>query len=269
MNDSLGDRMKMEENIEVGARFIPLLPVIIRLDGRCFSSFTRKMVKPYDERMVRAMVSTATSMVEETNAVIGYTQSDEITLILYSGSFDSQIWFDGRKQKIVSCAASYCSLVFFRNITKEFGGIDMGMPTFDCRAFAVPTAGEAVNQILWREMDATKNSVSSATRAYYSHKDVDGKNSRQKHDMLMAKGINWNDYPAFFKRGSWIQRRMSLQKFTTDEIARLPSKHEARMNPNLVVERMDIKAVDMPPFSTVVNKIEVVFNGADPIVATV
>ena len=263
--DDFGDRMKMEEGIEVDARFLPLLPVIIRLDGRCFSSFTRKMAKPYDERMVRAMVATTKALVEETNAVIGYTQSDEITLVLYSGSFDSQIWFDGRKQKIVSCSASYCSLAFFRNITREFGGIDMGMPTFDCRAFAVPTVGEAVNQVLWREKDATKNSVSSAARAYYSHKDLDGKSSSQKHDMLMSKGVNWNDYPAFFKRGSWVQRRVSSRKFTAEEIDRLPPRHAARTNPGLVVERTDVAVVDMPPFSRVVNKIEVVFEGRSPL----
>ena len=194
--DDFGDRMKMEEGIEVDARFLPLLPVIIRLDGRCFSSFTRKMAKPYDERMVRAMVATTTAMVEETHAVIGYTQSDEITLVLYSGSFDSQIWFDGRKQKIVSCSASYCSLAFFRNITREFGGIDMGMPTFDCRAFAVPTVGEAVNQVLWREKDATKNSVSSAARAYYSQ------GSRRKEQQPEARYVD--------EQGSELERLSCL-----------------------------------------------------------
>jgi len=95
--DDFGDRIKLFEGVETDQRFIPLLPIVIRLDGRSFSSYTSKMTRPFDERMVRAMVETTKALVKETNAVVGYTQSDEITLILYSDNFDSQIWFDGKK----------------------------------------------------------------------------------------------------------------------------------------------------------------------------
>ena len=264
-HDNFGDRIKYFEGIETAQHFIPTLPIVIRLDGRSFSSYTHGMTQPFDERMSRAMVETTKALLEETNAVIGYTQSDEITLVLYSGSFDSQVWFDGKKMKIVSCLASFCSTTFYRAIIKEFPEkASSKLPTFDCRAFNVPSKVEAANAVLWREMDATKNAISSATRCYYSPAQMEGKNGSDKQEMLHQVGVNFNDYPAFFKRGTFIQRRKTVRKFTPDEIAVLPPKHDARAKPDLVVERTDIVQLAMPPFAKVVNRVEVVFDGAEP-----
>ncbi|MEI6064098.1 MAG: tRNA(His) guanylyltransferase Thg1 family protein [Pseudanabaena sp. ELA748] len=146
MQDDLGDRMKTYEGLETAQRFIPLLPVVIRLDGRSFSAFTANMAKPYDIRMTRAMADTTKALVAETNAVVGYTQSDEISLILYSDKFDSQIWFDGKKFKTMTCLASYCSVTFYKNIVASIPELASGpVPTFDCRAWNVPNKVEAMN----------------------------------------------------------------------------------------------------------------------------
>ncbi|KKL92895.1 hypothetical protein LCGC14_1880070, partial [marine sediment metagenome] len=106
MSDNFGDRMKMYEKAESGRRFMPLLPVYARLDGRSFSRFTKGFNRPYDKRMSEAMIDTTKYLVEETNALIGYSQSDEISLVWYSDSIDSQIFFDGKIQKMVSVLAA-------------------------------------------------------------------------------------------------------------------------------------------------------------------
>lgn len=269
MNDSLGDRMKLYEGIETSQQFMPTLPIVVRLDGRSFSSYTSGMDKPFDPRMAGAMIETTKELVAETNAVIGYTQSDEISLVLYSDNVDSQVWFDGKKFKIATCLASFCSVAFYRRITATCPEkATSPVPTFDCRAFNVPNKVEAANCILWRELDATKNAISSAARLYYSHRELFGKNSNEKQEMLFAKGVNFNEYPALFKRGTFIQRRKVVRKFTQEELDCLPPHHNARTNPDLEITRTCFDIIVMPPFSKVTNRVEVIFEGANPIVAT-
>lgn len=264
--DDFGDRVKLYEGIEADQRFIPLLPIVVRLDGRSFSSYTSKMTRPYDTRMITAMVDTTKALVEETGAVIGYTQSDEITLVLYSSSIDSQVWFDGKKFKIISCAASFCSNEFYKRICERMPDKVGSQPTFDCRAFNVPNKVEAANAVLWREMDATKNAISMAARHYYSHAELEGKNGKEKQEMLFVKGVNFDKYPPHFKRGTFIQRRTIRRRFTDEELQFLPQKHNARMNPGVEIERSDVVELQMPSFVKVTNRVEVVFDGAEPVV---
>jgi len=285
--DSLGDRIKSYEGQESDRRFIPLLPICARLDGKSFHHFTEGMRRPYDEIFSRLMIETTKYMVEETNAKIGYTQSDEISLIFYSDSSESQVFFDGRIQKMTSVLASMCS-VYFNTLIRsglfesksrmEFkhnskGELDnhnlwiqkaMMLPVFDCRVWMVPNQIEACNTLLWREQDATKNSISMAASEFYSDKELYCKNGSEKQEMLFKKGVNFNDYPAFFKRGTYVQRRIVTKKFTMEELDKLPPKHEARKNPDLMVERTEIKEIEMPPFNKITNKVDVVFNGKDP-----
>jgi len=266
MNEDFGDRMKLYENVESARRFMPLLPVCVRLDGRSFSKFTKGMKRPYDEKMSELMINTTKYMVEETNANIGYTQSDEISLVFYSDDFKSQIFFDGRIQKMTSTLAAMCSVYFNSKLPEYFLDKVKFMPTFDCRAWQVPSLVEAVNTILWREQDATKNSISMAARSYFSHKMLQDKNGSEMQEMLFSKGVNWNDYPTFFKRGTYIQRRKIVRKFTAGELDLLPEKHEARKNPDLKIERTEIRVLDLPPLSKVINRVEVIFEGIDPII---
>ena len=96
MSDDLGDRMKVYERAEAGRKFMPLLPIIARVDGRSFSNFTRGMARPYDPIMADCMVETASELLAETNACCAYTQSDEITLAWHVTNPQSQVWFDGK-----------------------------------------------------------------------------------------------------------------------------------------------------------------------------
>jgi len=263
MNDALGDRMK-EYEAATEFRLMPMLPTFARVDGRAFHSFTKGMDRPYDKRMADCMIGTARFVAQETNACMTYTQSDEITLCWLSEDPKSQIWFDGRHSKMVSQIAALATLQFHREVLRHLPDWADQCATFDGRVWQVPSKAEGANVFLWRELDATKNSISMAAHSVFSPKQVHGKNGNEKHEMLFQRGINWNDYPAFFKRGTFIQRRKIVKPFTAEEIDKLPPKHAARSNPLLTVERQTWEAVEMPSFRAVTNRAEVVFDGATP-----
>lgn len=264
--DSLGDRMKLYENQTCGIKMLPRIPVIARLDGKGFSKFTKGLKRPYDERLSRLMIDTTKYLVKETNANCGYTQSDEITLVWYTDKIDSSIYFDGRLFKMISDLGSMCSVYFNRQLPKFIPEKGEMMPRFDARVFNVPTLDEAVNAFLWREQDATKNSITMAASEYYSHGTLHGKNGSEKQELLFQKGINWNDYPTFFKRGTYIQRQRVFSKFTTDELNKLPAKHKARKDPDMMVERWIIDEVKLPPLSNIQNRTDVIIFGKNPLV---
>jgi len=265
-NDEFGDRMKMYENQTCGIKLLPRIPVIARLDGKGFSKFTRGLKRPYDKRLSDLMVKTTEYLVKETNANCAYTQSDEISLVWYEESYDSQIYFGGRYFKMVSDLAGMASVYFNRELPNYIPEKSDDMPRFDCRVYSVPTLDEAANSFLWREMDASKNSISMAASDLYSHKQLHKKNGKDMQEMLFQKGINWNDFPPFFKRGTYVQRQRVVRPFTPDELEKLPMKHQARQNPNLEIERWKVGPIDMPILSTVKNRVDVIVFGKDPIV---
>jgi len=213
-NKTLGERMKEYEAI-TDTKLINKLPVIIRLDGRAFHSFTRGFQKPFDDTLNDIMGNTMLFLCENiSNCIFGYTQSDEITLVLYNPNIDSEPWFDNRLEKIVSLSASLATLAFNKYLIEK-ENIDerkLWKATFDARAFNVPVF-EVVNNIIWRQQDATKNSINSVAQANFSHKELQGKNCSEMQDMLMLqKGINWNDTPTKYKRGmSCIRKLLDIE----------------------------------------------------------
>src|SRR5262249_46072198 len=101
---------------------------------------------------------------------------------------------------------------------------------------------------------------------YYSHKELMDKNGAEKQEMLWQKGVNWNDYPDFFKRGSYVQRRTIVSKLTVEDVEKLPPLHNARKNPELQIERTEDRRIEMPPLNRVKNRVGVLFFGEDPLV---
>ena len=261
--DSFGDRMKGYENHESGRRFISMLPVYARIDGRCFSAFTRNMKRPYDPDMMEAMIRTTEALVAETHAKIGYTQSDEISLIWLSERSDNSIFFDYRIAKMTSVLASYATAAFMRSLRDV--GMDKyidALPHFDCRVFQLPNRAEGANAFLWREQDATKNAISMAASSFYSHKELHQKSGPEKQEMLFMRGINFNNYPASFKRGTFVRREAVEREFTAEELARIPEKH--RPPAGSLVQRSEMIRMEMPPFGSVTNREAVIFDGATP-----
>lgn len=260
----LGDRMKMYERREAGRSLMPGLPVCVRIDGKRFSRWTEGLARPYDQRLSDLMIETTIALVEETNACIGYTQSDEISLVLHDDDPKAKPYLGGRLQKLCSILSSVATAHFNARVPAALPERATTPALFDCRVWAVPNKQEAVNALLWRELDATKNSVSMAARTVATPAQMHGKRRPELHELLHAAGINWNDYPAFFKRGTFVQRRAVTRKFTTDELEALPPRHAARQNPDLEVTRQGVVRIEMPPFGQVVNRVEVVFEGAAP-----
>jgi tRNA(His) 5'-end guanylyltransferase len=257
--------MKYYEARESERRFLPMLPVYARIDGRNFSAFTRGMERPYDPAMTEAMIKTTEALVEETHARIGYTQSDEISLVWLAERSDSSIFFDHRVGKMTSVLASLATAAFIRTLLDgPYASLVSRAPHFDCRVFQVPSQEEAANAFLWREMDATKNAVSMAARSVYSHKALHQKSGTEMQEMLFSKGINFNDYPAGFKRGTFVRREMVLREFTAGELERIPLPH--RPKPGQQMVRSVMRRMNMPRFGSVRNRAAVIFDGAAPIV---
>lgn len=260
--DDLGDRMKDYELRETGRRFLPMLPVYARIDGRCFSSFTRGMARPFDEQFHQCMVETTRQLVKETGALVGYTQSDEINLLWYRPDPKSQLYFDGKIFKILSVTAALTSGWFQRFAQMTWPEkVAASMPIFDCRAFQFPTLDEAANAILWRELDATKNAISMAARAHFSHKDLMNKNGAEMQDMLFQRAnVNFSDYPDWCKRGTFVLRRTVMRELDAKMLAKIP---EGR-RPEGPIERKVIEQTPMPQFSKVTNRVGVLFHDEEP-----
>ncbi len=200
--DSLGDRIKRYENAN-RSYLTPKMPVIIRVDGRAFHTYVRGSEKPFDARLMASMDQVAITLCEEIpGCQIAYVQSDEISLLLndYKNP-ESQQWFGGNIQKMVSVSASIAAVAMTMESERLFGKTKPC--SFDSRVFVLPKE-EVVNMYIWRQQDWSRNSVQMLTRSMYSDKEVHGKNTSQMHDLCHAKGKNWNDLPTQFKRGRCV-----------------------------------------------------------------
>ena len=226
---TLGDRMK--NNYENITRYYLTrrMPVIIRVDGRSFHTFTKGFKKPFDDVLVNTMQDTMKYLCENVQGcVLGYTQSDEISLVLTDyAELTTDAWFGNNLQKMCSVSASMATLTFNKafndNIVKYIDNnldADCGVTKelteyikilinarnkgamFDSRVFTIPKE-EVCNALIWRQQDATRNSIQSVGQANFSQKELHGKSCNDIQDMLMIqKGINWNDYSTTLKRGS-------------------------------------------------------------------
>ena len=224
--DSLGDRMKNNYENRAKTYLTRRMPVIIRLDGKAFHTFTKGLKKPYDEIFHNTMNATMKYLCENIQGCkLGYTQSDEITLLLTDyDTLDTDAWFDNNVQKICSVSASMATMAFNKyffkyadeycdavaalqdfDIEGEYISIlqkalEKGA-MFDSRCFNIPE-DEVTNCFIWRQQDATRNAIQMLGQRNFSHKELHGKSCNDIQDMLMLqRGINFNDMPTEFKRG--------------------------------------------------------------------
>lgn len=230
VRDELGKRMKEFYETVPKTRLVRRIPVAIRIDGKAFHTFTRGFKTPFDEVLIKSMQETMKYLCENIQGcVLGYHQSDEITLILIDyKKLTSSAWFDYEVQKMCSISASMATMAF-NQIFNESIYLDTYVETdnrgnildkdyipihhahiksaykgsmFDSRCFNIPKE-EVANLIYWRQLDATRNSIQMVGQANFSHKELHGKSCNNIQDMLMTKkGINWNDFLVHQKRGS-------------------------------------------------------------------
>lgn len=203
--DSLGDRMKLYENSF--RQVLPKrLPIILRLDGIAWHNLTKGLVRPIDLNLVNALNQTAKFLCENIQGVqLAYLQSDEISLLITNNkTHDTQPAFGNSLNKLVSASASMAGAYFTSLSHTVFQ--QTKIVTFDSRVFVVPE-DDVCNAFLWRQNDASRNSISSLAQTMYSHKELHGKNSSQQQELIWQKGTNWNDLPTFQKRGRCIVRK--------------------------------------------------------------
>jgi tRNA(His) 5'-end guanylyltransferase len=230
--DSLGDRMKANYENRSKTFLTRRTPCIIRLDGKAFHSFTSHFQKPYDEVFHKAMNSTLQYLCKNIQGCkFGYTQSDEISLLLTDyDTINTDAWFGYNVQKMCSIAASMATLEFNRkfeyysfewwsenhsdpNFDEKYGSVykayirskDTGA-MFDARCFNIP-ASEVVNCFVWRQEDATRNAIQMLGQTYFNHNELHKKKTDMIQEMLWQKGINFNDMPIEFKRGICCYKR--------------------------------------------------------------
>jgi tRNA(His) guanylyltransferase len=265
----LSDRIKRYEAVN-DSILTPNLPVILRLDGNSFHQWTRGCVRPYDKNLQQLFNETTKFLIDKTHALVGYTQSDEISLLLYNGGHsESSIVFDGRVNKLNSVVASMCSAFFNSKVVEYLPEKIKNLAFFDCRCFVVANEAEAVNTLLWRQMDASRNSISMLAQHYFSHAELQNKNSKEMQEMLWQKHkINWNDEPSRFKRGAFFRRELVKGTFSIDELNLLPPLHNAHKNPSLVFERHIMREIDLPPLQRIQNRTDVIFRSAEPVLIT-
>ena len=227
---TLGERMKEYEMVS-RTRLIRRMPVIIRLDGCHFHTLTRGLDKPFDKNLMNIMQKTMLELCNKIQGcVLGYTQSDEITLVLVDYQrLESMAWYDNQVQKMCSVAASIATSAFEKALDEEIDELDVDAQkyywndqlfkqeeciekkylliskkwkaNFDARAFNIPIY-EVINNLIWRQQDATRNSILSVAQSLYSHKELQGIGTKElQNKMLTEKDVSWNDYKTDEKRG--------------------------------------------------------------------
>lgn len=226
-HDKIGARMKAFYEQIAKTKLMRRNPVIIRIDGKAFHTFTKHLQKPFDTVLIMSMQDTMRYLCENIQGcVLGYTQSDEISLVLIDYKrLTSEAWFDYEVQKMCSVAASMATYAFNRAFqkyardwedrydriphpTKEQNDYLMSLHSamdrgamFDARCFSIPKE-EVTNMIYWRQIDAMKNSVQMLARVHFPHRRLMNKNCDEMKEMLKRKGVHWEALPVFQQRGS-------------------------------------------------------------------
>lgn len=218
--DAFGNRMKRYE--DAYRVYLPeKMPVVIRIDGRAFHTFTKGLEKPFDSKLIEMMWETSKFLCANIQGCkLAYHQSDEISLLVtnYDDS-DTESWFQNNLQKIVSNSASLATAKFNELRAQFFPNKKLAL--FDSRAYVLPKE-EVARYFLWRQQDASKNSISMVAQANFPHKQLQGLNGAQMQEKLFQeKGINWNNIDTWKKRGACIvKKQVKINEGTEKEAIR-------------------------------------------------
>lgn len=200
---SLGDRMKGYENVP-RSYLMRRTPVIIRLDGKAFHTYTRKLEKPFSRYLHYLRSKTLAYLVDNIQGcIMGYSQSDEISLVLKDWqTFNTEAWFDNNIQKITSVSASMCTAKWNTMRHQEVDDSTLpDMAVFDSRAWNVPRE-EVVNYLIWRQQDWERNSVQMLASSYYSQKRLQNVNVKSMITMVEEEhGVVWGELDNWKKQG--------------------------------------------------------------------
>lgn len=202
-----GDFFKEKERAASSA-LTPKGYFIIRLDGKAFHTYTKGLVKPFDEGLSKAMVETTQALCKEVqNVKLAYTQSDEISLVLSDlGDEKTQLWFEGKIQKMVSVASSIATAVF----NKKFNHPKGTLALFDARVFKLDSQQEVYEYLNWRRKDAYKNAITLISLKHFSHKEIHGVHTDDKILRIKEKGDCPDNYELGLRIGFVVKKHLVM-----------------------------------------------------------
>ena len=241
-HEDFGDRMKAYEK-EYTEAYVPINKILcVRIDGKGFSKFTKGFKKPFDDRLGETMKKTMMALVKETHASLGYTSSDEITLIYTPKEKASEYIFGGKVSKINSILASMATY-HFNSLLSVY--IDVDKPAFfDCRAWAVPDLIEASNVLLWRVQDARKNSISSLFRWTAGHSKMHGLSGEEMKTLLKSDYFtDWDELPNKYKYGTYAKPVTVESYLSQEELMKIPEHKRPAIE--VLVKRTKIQELDL------------------------
>lgn len=227
---SLSDRMKEYEAVTTNATLVKKLPIYARLDMRAGHTFCRGLDKPFDVAYSNTMKAVTSYLVDKTGAAVGYTQSDEISLVWLD---DTKVPFENRLFKLESVFAGMASATFVVNgmKTRLKDKIEKQIPCFDCRVLNLPSLVEAANMLMWREQDAIKNSITLLALEHFSNKQIHKKNSDEKIKMLAEKGVDYfKEIPEDLRNGAYFHRVVGNRMLDDDALSKIPPKFRPAPN---------------------------------------
>lgn len=268
-NEPLADRMKRYESV-TDFTLVPGIPIYVRLDQRAGHTFTEKLEKPFDRAYMRAIVHAAKKMVADTNPLIAYCQSDEISLVY---ECPEKTPFEGRLFKLQSVFASMVASAFAVH-GMDYGTMELATairknpPSFDCRVCQM-SLDECANMILWRQRDCIKNSITLAALDEFSTKEIEGKNSADKIEMLREGGIEFSEkYSEEERLGTFIRKSEVERKLSEEELRAIPENH--RPVPDLFGDVWARRSVVGEirfgrPLEEMLNRKDVLFGGKEPV----
>lgn len=219
LKPSFRDNVKEKEYIYTQKSVEKDKPFCVRLDGKAFHTFTKGLKRPFDKRLSDIMIQTMNYLVKQTGAKLGYTQSDEISLIFYNNNNkkNQDIYLGGKLQKLISIISSIATAKFNQLIGDNIPERKNTLAFFDARVWSIENLNDAAEVIVWRQEDAIKNAISMAAHSFFSHKELNKKNSDEKIKMLSNVGCNFEDYPEFFKSGTFAMIKITEIKIDLDE----------------------------------------------------
>ncbi len=243
--DPLGDRMKADYESRT-RDFLPRRTyTLIRVDGKAFHQYTKGCERPYDLGLMADMDSAALALCRNIeNARLAFVQSDEISVLMTDfATPQSEAWFDGNLQKICSLSAAIAT-AHFNAARSARSGSGASVALFDSRVWTIPQPIEVYNYFLWRQQDASRNSLSMTAQAHFPHERLQGLGCAEMHELLWReKQINWNDLPVRFKRGRVIER------VTVSKTADYTDKRTGEQKRQENVTRHEWRVTDPPVFS--------------------
>lgn len=216
---TLSERMKSFEVVSKN-HLTRKTPVILRVDGKAFHTFTKPLTKPFDTALSDAMIHTTQTLCENVQgAVCGYTQSDEISILIQDWkNLNTDCWFGYNIQKMASVAASIATAAFNSHFTHP----DKMYALFDARVFNIPVH-EITNYFIWRQQDCIRNSIQSVGISKFTQSELHGKNCDDIQNMLSdMHNIKWGDVPTRHRHGTCVVDNIGwhidteLPKFTSD-----------------------------------------------------